>query len=448
MKYHFSIKKHKHIVYMTISKIGKLDNGLEYIVNVNKSIYTVSLVISVKVGSIDEDISVNGISHVLEHMIFKSNNKYKSKFELYKQLDSLGANFNAYTDKNITTYFVKTHFNYFEQLVEMLSSLICNPNVSADEFNIEKKVINEEIKNSYDEPSDIIYNKLFSLIYPNTPISRDIAGTTDIIDNMTIDQINQHLNTFYKSNNMVISIVGNVPDNYLEILKKSDFLKPNQSINQITIQPKYISTDSNQLNLIQKESLTQYFLGIGFPLKGHDDNDKYIIKLISSILSGSMSSRLFMELREKQGLVYSIKTDIAQYYQGGIFYILTSFDKDYYAKIISIIMQQLKLIMTELITDDEINVWKNNIKNSLVIEYENTMEIADYYAKQMLFFRNNITEYWELNDKFANISNIEILNTTKNIFNFNKMKTILLGNFGNDKTDIIQNITKIIKSHL
>ena len=433
---------------MELTKIGKLDNGLEYIVYKNKSIYTVSLVISVKVGSIDEDISVNGISHVLEHMIFKSNNKYKSKYDLYKELDSLGANFNAYTDKNVTTYYVKTHYNYFEKLVEMLSSLICNPNVSSDEFNIEKKVINEEIKNSYDEPSDIIYNKLFSLIYPNAPIARDIAGTTDIIDNMTIKQINQHLNTFYKSNNMVISIVGNVPDNYLDILKKSDFLKSNLSLNPITIQPKYTPTTTCQLNLIEKESLNQYFLGIGFPIEGHDNDSKYIIKLISAILSGSMSSRLFMELRENQGLVYSIKTDISQYYQGGIFYIMTSFDKDYYLKVINTIMTQLKLIMKTLISNDEINVWKNNIKNSLVIEFENTMEVADYYAKQMLFFRNNITEYSLLNDKFTDITDEQILNLANKIFNFNNMKTILVGNFGDEKKNIIENITKIIKSHL
>ena len=433
---------------MSISKIGKLENGLEYIVYSNKSIYTVSLVISVKVGSIDEDISVSGISHVLEHMIFKSNNKYKSKYDLYKELDSLGAHFNAYTDKNVTTYYVKTHFNYFEKLVEMLSSLICNPNVSSDEFNIEKKVINEEIKNSYDEPSDIIYNKIFSLIYPNTPISRDIAGTTDIIDNMTIDQINKHLNTFYKSDNMVISIVGNVPDNYLEILKNSDFLKPNLSYNKIIVQPKYIPTTANQLNLIEKESLNQYFLGIGFPLNGHDDENRYVIKLISAILTGSMSSRLFMQLREKQGLVYSIKTDISNYYQGGVFYILTSFDKDYYLKVITSILEQLKLLITKLVSNDEINVWKNNIKNSLVIEFENTMEVADYYAKQMLFYRNNITEYSSLNDKFLNITDQQILNVANKIFDFKKMKTILVGNFGNDKKTIIENITKIIKSHL
>jgi predicted Zn-dependent peptidase len=375
-------------------------------------------------------------------MIFKSNNKYKSKYDLYKELDSLGANFNAYTDKNVTTYYVKTHYNYFEKLVEMLSSLICNPNVSSDEFNIEKKVINEEIKNSYDEPSDIIYNKLFSLMYPNTPIARDIAGKTDIIDNMTIDQINTHLNTFYKSDNMVISIVGNIPDNYL------DFLKPNLSHNKIITQPKYLATLTNQLNLIEKESLNQYVLGIGFPLEGHDHNNKYIIKLISSILSGSMSSRLFMELREKQGLVYSIKTDISNYYQGGVFYILTSFDKDYYLKVIKGILEQLQLIMTKPIVNDEINVWKNNIKNSLVIEFENTMEVADYYAKQMLFFRDNITEYSSINDKFANITDQEILNVAKNIFDFKKMKTILVGNFGNEKPKIIENITKIIKSHL
>ena len=247
---------------------------------------------------------------------------------------------------------------------------------------------------------------------------------------------------------MVISIVGNVPDNYLDILKKSDFLKSNLSLNQITTQPKYTPTMTNQLNLIEKESLNQFFLGIGFPLEGHDDANKYIIKLISAILSGSMSSRLFMELRENQGLVYSIKTDIAQYYQGGIFYILTSFDKDYYLKVITSIMSQLQLIMNTLVSNDEINVWKNNIKNSLVIEFENTMEVADYYAKQMLFFRNNITEYPLLNDKFAIITDQEILNVAKKIFNFSNMKTILVGNFGVEKKIMIENITKIIKSHL
>ena len=199
---------------------------------------------------------------------------------------------------------------------------------------------------------------------------------------------------------------------------------------------------------IEKESLNQYFLGIGFPLNGHDDENRYVIKLISAILSGSMSSRLFMELREQQGLVYSIKTDISNYYQGGVFYILTSFDKDYYLKVISSILEQLKLLIKKRVSNDEINVWKNNIKNSLVIEFENTMEVADYYAKQMLFYRNNITEYSSLNDKFLNITDQDILNISNKIFDFKKMKTILVGNFGNEQKTIIENITKIIKSHL
>ena len=180
--------------------IKKLPNGLEYILVDNQSVDTFSLCVSIHVGSNDEDTRINGISHLLEHMIYKSNRLFKTKYDLYKALDGIGASYNAYTDKNITTFFVKSDHIHQKRLIDIFSSLICQPIIDETDLENEKKIVIEEIQNTHDDPFDAIYNRFYKLIYKNAPISKKISGTPDNIMGITMSDIKEHLKIMLYNN--------------------------------------------------------------------------------------------------------------------------------------------------------------------------------------------------------------------------------------------------------
>ena len=191
----------------------------------------------------------------------------------------------------------------------------------------------------------------------------------------------------------------------------------------------------------------QIFLGITFPTKGLYDKNKYAIKLIDLILNGSMSSRLFLELREKQGLVYSIITDVSNFVEAVIYYLITSFEPktDKINKVLTSIFDEFKKMINDKISDVELIRWKNYIKSAFVLELENTSEICDYYSRQMLFFRNNILEFKELLTNFDTVTIDEIQRVAKELFDWKKMKIVVVGDYSEKSklgNEIYETVTK------
>jgi predicted Zn-dependent peptidase len=424
--------------------IKQLPNGLNYILVDNPNVDTISLSVSICVGSNQEDERVNGISHLIEHMIYKSNNLFKTKYDLYEALDSIGASYNAYTDKNITTFFVKSDAIHQESLIRIFSSLICEIIINPVDLDNEKKIVIEEINNAEDDPFDNIYNKFFKLMYNDHSISRKISGSPDNIRNITINDVKNHINQFYTSNNMVVSLTGKLDANINKFMEQSSFVKAKQSMkskvqyNVLTV-PKVTSID------FVNKPIKQIYLGLSFPTKGLYDNDKYSIKLLELILNGSMSSRLFAQLREKQGLVYSISTSYINYQEGGIFFTITSFDKDKYTDVIKSLLNQYHLLQKELVPEKELNRWKNFVKSTMKMETENTMDVADYYARELLFHKDNITSFSELLNKHMEPTREDILRVSKELFDWRHLKLVIMGDLSENRDEIVKNIMRIIK---
>ena len=410
--------------------IGKLVNDLEYIIIPNDKIETVCLSVGIRVGSNDENNRTNGISHLLEHMLFKGNKMFKSKIDLYIALDNIGAVYNAYTDKNITNFYAKCHYSNLEALINIFSSLICEPYIEDDDLTTEKKIVIEEINNAKEEAFDIIYNRFYSLLYKDLPISKKIAGDPSNINKISREDVLLHLRQFYTANNMVISIAGKIEGDVAKILDNSSFAKAPQGNKHVFRDIIQLNTNVTSIDLIHR-GFKQNFLGITFPTKGLFDNDKYAIKLIDLILNGSMSSRLFLELREKKGLVYSIMTDVSNFEEAGIYYLITSFEPktDKINQVLSTLFIEFNKLINTKISDVELNRWKNYIKSAYVLELENTSEICDYYGRQMLFFRNNILEFHQLLKNFELVTVDDIQRVAQELLNWKKMKLILLGDF-------------------
>ena len=424
--------------------IKKLPNGLEYILIDNQSVETISLCVSIRVGSNDEAENVNGISHLIEHMIYKSNRLFKTKYDLYKALDTIGASYNAYTDKNITTFFVKSDAIHQKNLIDVFSSLICEPIINEIDLENEKSVVIEEIQNNNEDPIDCIYNRFFKLIYPNYPISQKISGPPENIRNITVQDIKNHLNKFYTSNNMVVSISGKLDKDIDKILEQSNFSKAKSAL-ETTINKELVPhSKTTSINFVQKP-IKQIFLGISFPTSGLYNNDKYAIKLLELILNGSMSSRLFVRLREEEGLVYSISASSADYEEGGIFFIITSCDKEKYQQSVTSLLQEFKKLQTTLISEEELQRWKNFIRSSMIMDIENTMDVADYYAREMLFYRKNIISFTNLIHKFMEPNVNDIMRVAKKLFDWRHMKLIVMGEYSLNGKKIVENIMRIVK---
>jgi len=424
--------------------IKQLPNGLHYFLLNNTTVDTISICVSIHVGSNHEDDRINGISHLLEHMIYKSNILFKTKYDLYKALDSIGASYNAYTDKNITTFFVKSDAIHQERLINIFSSLICEPSISQIDLENEKKIVIEEINNAEDDPFDTLYNKFFQLLYPENRIAKRISGYPKNIIDITLNDVQNHIKKYYSANNMVVSIVGKIQPNIEELMAKSSF-----SLSKQTVIPPYINkinfkSKTTSINFIDKP-IKQFYVGIAFSTKGLYDNDKYSIKLLELILNGSMSSRLFVQLREKKGLVYSVSTSYINYEEAGIFFTITSFDKDKYIDVIRTLLRQYHLLQNELISENEVNRWKNFVKSSMKMETENTMDVADYYARELLFHKDKFTSFSELLNKHMEPTKEDILRVSKYLFDWRNLKLIIMGDLSNNSKEIVKNIMSIIK---
>jgi predicted Zn-dependent peptidase len=243
---------------------------------------------------------------------------------------------------------------------------------------------------------------------------------------------------------MVVSLTGKLQPNIIQLMEQSSFVKAKQSV--IPILPNNLDkiSKTTSIDFIHKP-IKQIYLGLSFPTKGLYDTDKYSIKLLELILNGSMSSRLFVQLREKQGLVYSISTSYINYQDGGIFFTITSFEKDKYIDAIKSLLKEYHLLQKELISDNELNRWKNFIKSTMKMETENTMDVADYYARELLFHRDNITSFSDLLQKHMEPTRQDILRVAKELFDWRHLKLVIMGDISINSDEIVKNIMSIIK---
>jgi predicted Zn-dependent peptidase len=427
----------------TSYKITKLDNGLPVIYLEMPNTETIYMSIMIRVGSINEPENILGISHVLEHMLFKQNKKYPSKLKLYQALDELGANYNAFTVYNVTSFYIKTHASFYKKVVEIFSSMILEPHFDEKEYKLERDVIIEEIRATYDDPSDVSIVTLYKHVFKGTPLEKPIAGTIASVKAISIHDIKHHMKCFYKVDNMVLSIAGKLPPHFKNVLNKSAFalsnLTPSKHVKFIPL-PKemHFKQTGPHLHIVHLAVNQQLCLNIGFPTEeGMFHQNRYIYDLIELILARSMSSRLFMRLREKEGLVYGVSSYISRHESCSIFIISTTFKKHNYIPVLTAILDELRVLMTQLVSQTELNVWKNYNKSVISMSSENMGFLSNYYARQYLFYgHDHIITPKQYNEIVSKITPEQIHNVCVTLFKKTNMNIVLTGDVDKSKLQI------------
>jgi predicted Zn-dependent peptidase len=326
-----------------------LDSGLTVIFEKRKA-PVVSVATSVNFGAQYEKENIKGISHFIEHLVFKGTKK-RTVMEIPQEIESKGGILNAFTAEEITCYWNKLPSKYFKLGADISRDLVLNPTFEKVALERERKVILEEIKMYHDNPSTYVIEKIKEMLYEK-PFNMSIAGTLKTVSNLSREKVIELFNSIYSTNNMVFSVVGNVE--WEEVLNEAKkFPRGNKIINSVPIALR------NNSSIEKRKGIDQAHEVLGFHMPKLNDKNRYAAEIFDSILGGGMSSRLFQEVREKRGLCYAIKTHLEQSKDYAHELIYAGTVKEKVEEIKKIILREIRKM--DLLKQSDLNEFKERL---------------------------------------------------------------------------------------
>jgi len=431
-----------------------LKNGLRVIFVDTKTFPTLTTLLLVGAGSRYENEKNNGIAHFFEHMAFKGSQKYPNSFVISSTVEGFGGVFNAFTSKDHTGYWIKATTEHFETMIDVIADMIQTPRLLPEEIEREKGVIKEEINMYEDTPQRKVGEIFENLVYPDHPLGFDIAGTKEIVQSFNRLTFIDYINSLYHPNNAVLVVAGGL-SNLSEKARYRKFFDGKQQTakNLITspfseylniIEEKFGNWKSgNKLSFIKiKESQTkpqilikykkteQAHFVLGYRSFGFNDERKYILSLLATILGGGMSSRLFIQVRERRGLCYYISSGSESYDDCGSFItqagVTNNLEKVKLA--IKTVLEEHEKIKSGDIKSEELLKAKEMIKGRLMLSMEDSMHVASFFGTKKIL-QNKIISPEEIIAKIESVTPQEIATLAKEIFIPKNLNFALIGPF-------------------
>ena len=341
-------------------------NGLRIVLESVPTVRSVTIGIWVRTGSRQETEQNNGISHFLEHMLFKGTKNRTAK-DIAEAFDSIGGQVNAFTSKEYTCFYARVVDTYKEHALEVLTDMLFNSTFLEDEIEREKKVIMEEIKMYEDTPDDHVHDLLATASFGNHPLGRPIIGTEKQIKSFTRKTLIDYMKEFYTPKNIVVSVAGNVEHNFIYKIESlfSTFKDSNRSFK--SDKPTFLAN-----KIIKNKETEQAHLCLGYQGLAINDSRISAMLIINSILGGGMSSRLFQEVREKHGLAYSVFSYHAAYLDCGLLTIYAGTNKEQLNLLQTTIKQTVQQLAEKGLTDKEFMNSKEQLKGNMMLSLEST----------------------------------------------------------------------------
>ena len=378
-----------------------LESGLRIVSQQLPNSESVSILISVQAGSRNEQKGQYGVAHFAEHMLFKGTGKRPSPLLVSSPIESTGGFLNASTGYESTNYWCKVPENHFRTGIEILQDMMQNSLLNEEEINSERRVIIEEIKTIEDYPDSKTALNLDKLMWPDSALGRDIAGSIQSVENINQETIRAFLDDFYLPTNTVISIAGNVDhDKSIQSIDQLFLTHPFPG-SQLKISP--IENVQNSVKLdLEKRAIEQIHIHLGYPGVSITHPDRYALDLLNVILGDGMSSRLFQEIRERLGLVYDIESEITHLQDVGDLRITLAVDKNRYIDAIKAILTEVENLKTGLEGSEVVRA-KQILKGRMRLRMDDSQAVAAWNAHQDLFNKqieceSVIREYIDRND--------------------------------------------------
>ena len=392
----------------------------------------VTLLVLFKVGSRNEQLKVWGGSHFVEHLMFKGTKRRPKTIDISKELDRYGAEYNAYTGKDMTGYYVKIESGHIDVAVDLLHDMLFHSTFNAVEMKREKGVIIEEIKMYEENPIMHIEDLLEEAMFEGHVLGRNIAGTAkSMIDMQRSDVINYHRN-YYSPENMVVVMAGKVPSNALDKIRATFGKVVGRTVKRVDEAFSQGEPIKMMRARIQTKSLEQIQLALGFPTPGRAHKDMEALKLLGTILGGTMSSRLFVEVREKRGLCYTVRATVDSYDDVGMFTIRAGLDAKRLHEAMKVIMAEVKKIAKLGVTAKELAMAKDNLRGGILLQLEDSSNRAEFVGRQELFMHEVATPE-ERMKRFDAVTRGDIARVAKTVLDPKLMSAAGIGPFKNEQ---------------
>ncbi|MBI3492673.1 MAG: insulinase family protein [Acidobacteria bacterium] len=332
-------------------------------------------------GSRHESAERGGIAHFVEHMLFKGTAS-RSAEDIAQAIDSIGGQLDAFTAKEYASYYIKVLDEHLPLAIDILADIVRHPAFGADDIAREKKVVVEEIKMVEDTPDDLVHELFTQGFWENHPLGRPILGTKETVESFNADLLRDYFRGVYTAGNLIVSAVGNLEHERVRDLVAEKFgslTEPGPPARDEAPQvvPKI---------LVRNKELEQSHLCVGVSSYPQNHDDRYSSYVLNTLLGGSMSSRLFQNVREKRGLAYAVFSGLSAYRDAGSFTIYAGCSNDVVSEVIDLVVEELRGVKQTPVPDAEMRRSKDHLKGSLMLSLENTASRMSHLARQEIYF--------------------------------------------------------------
>jgi predicted Zn-dependent peptidase len=361
------------------AQVTELRSGTRVVTEVVPSVRSVALGLWVRTGSRDETPAQAGVSHFLEHLLFKGTKRY-SAIEIAEIFDGLGASVNAATGKESTNLFARFLDTHTDEAFDLLAEMLLGP--TYPEIDSEREVVLEEIAMYEDEPQDKVHDVLDRAVFGGHPLGRRVLGEAEVISSIPVPDIDSYHRDRYTGGNIVVAAAGNLDHDQIVELAKRHIEPPASSGDGSGLEPPEV--DGAQVAFQQKDT-EQFHIAFGAPGIDRSDDRRYALTILDAVFGGSSSSRLFREIREKRGLAYAVGSYTQQYVDSGLIGLYVGTREDNVEEACGIIGRELGSIHSDGITDEELIRAKEHVKGRMVLSSESTAARMGRIGKAVLF---------------------------------------------------------------
>jgi predicted Zn-dependent peptidase len=361
-----------------------LDNGLRLITETMPHVRSVTIGVWLTRGSRHESDERSGIAHFVEHMLFKGSDTRTAE-DIAQSIDSIGGQLDAFTAKEYASYYIKVLDEHLPLAVDLLADIVLRPAFARDEIEREKKVILEEIKMVEDTPDDLVHELFTQHFWEGHPLGRPILGSKETVEALTPDALREYFTGAYVGSNIIISAAGNIEHAHVRDLVSRTFgavAATGEPLNGTVpaVMPQVIT---------RSKDLEQSHVCLGTTCYPQRHDDRYVSYILNTVLGGSMSSRLFQNVREKRGLAYSVFSGISAYRDAGNLTIYAGCANDAVEEVVDLCIAELRTMKRDPVPDAELKRAKDHLKGSLMLSLENTASRMSHLARQEIYFERH-----------------------------------------------------------
>ena len=375
-----------------------LPNGLTVITEQMEHIRSISIGIWIKTGSRDEDPQWNGISHFIEHMVFKGT-KHRTAEEIARQVDSIGGNMDAFTAKECICFNVKVLDEHLPVALDVLSDLVLNPVFDVQDIGRERGVILEEIKMDEDNPDYLVHEIFTQNFWKDHPLGKPILGTRDTVRKFEQPVVLDSYSQRFAPGNLIVSAAGHLDHHKFVELVAKHFQHMKPFTNGFHSQPPKVVS---RIIMRNKKALEQVQICMGVPSHPIAHEKRYASYILNTLLGGGMSSRLFQNIRERQGLAYAIYSDLNPYRDTGCLCVYAGTSRESAAKVVQSVVSEFRNLKTEPVPEEELRRAKDQLKGSLMLSLESSTARMSNLARQEMYF----DRFYGLDELIENIETV------------------------------------------